>query len=258
MVKDMHVEVKQVVNKVPALYRNFCFTINNWTQQDWDKMVEFANEYCKYLVMGKEVAPTTGTPHLQGYCEFKPNVRKSLRTIRKVTAEKIANIEPRYGQLPKETSGYCKKGSCDIKPPNGWIQFFDNPDPTWDGYEYGEISKPGERSDLEEATNSILKGEASVDDICVENPIMHHMYGRTLDRIEAIAMRKKYRTKMTTCDWYVGKTGVGKSQIAYRNYDPETTYTWKKEKTWQDGYCHTDTNQSILIILNMVFDVVVR
>ena len=29
-------------------------------------------------------------------------------------------------------------------------------------------------------------GEITVDDICKENPMMHHMYGRTLDRIVSL------------------------------------------------------------------------
>ena len=126
-------------------------------------MIDVAEEYARYLIMGKEKAPTTGTRHLQGYCEFPINVRKSLRAIRKVLPVKIANVEPRYAELPKEAAGYCKKGKCEIKPPNGSIMFSE-PHENFDGYEFGEIAKLGERNDIEECTQSILRGDVSGDE----------------------------------------------------------------------------------------------
>lgn len=57
----------------------FCFTLNNYTAED-----ELALSVldCKYLVYGHEVAPTTGTPHLQGYIVFKDaHTLSSLRSI---------------------------------------------------------------------------------------------------------------------------------------------------------------------------------
>ena len=72
--------------------------------------------------------------------------------------------KPRYAELPKEAAGYCKKGKCEIKPPNGWIMFFEVPHENFDGYEFGEIAKPGERNDREECTQNILRGGVSVDE----------------------------------------------------------------------------------------------
>lgn len=48
------------------------FTLNNWTQEEFDIL---KNVGSKILIIGKEVAPTTGTPHLQGYIEFKKKER---------------------------------------------------------------------------------------------------------------------------------------------------------------------------------------
>lgn len=59
--------------------RNFCFTWNNW-----DAAAEGILQALpfRYLVYGRELAPTTGTPHLQGYVSF-PNARTlpSLRNL---------------------------------------------------------------------------------------------------------------------------------------------------------------------------------
>jgi hypothetical protein len=64
--------------KQAAFLRNYCFTANNWTfstrslLEKWD---------VRYLVFGEEVAPTTGTPHLQGYVQLK--TRKRISTLAK-------------------------------------------------------------------------------------------------------------------------------------------------------------------------------
>ena len=42
----------------------FCFTINNYTDEDVGRLCCLPPPYC--CLFGKEVAPTTGTPHLQG------------------------------------------------------------------------------------------------------------------------------------------------------------------------------------------------
>jgi len=72
------------------------------------------------------------------------------------------------------------------------------------------------------------------------------MYGRTLSKIEDICMRKRYRTEMTTCTWYHGKTGVGKSHKAFEGFTPDTHYVWKtNDNGWQDGY-----QQQEIVIIN--------
>lgn len=53
----------------------WCFTCNNYTEVHCAKVQSFADN-CKYIVCGKEIAPTTGTPHLQGYIHWKDS--KSL------------------------------------------------------------------------------------------------------------------------------------------------------------------------------------
>lgn len=51
------------------------FTLNNWTEDELATLIRvFETKKAKYI-MGKELAPSTGTPHLQGYVEFKSKVR---------------------------------------------------------------------------------------------------------------------------------------------------------------------------------------
>tara|TARA_B110001450_G_C17649738_1_gene492747 strand:- start:1693 stop:2139 length:447 start_codon:yes stop_codon:yes gene_type:complete len=65
---------------------------------------------------------------------------------------------------------------------------------------------------------------------------------KTLDRLEDLMMRKKFRTEMTKGIWYKGPTGVGKSHIAFQNFDSSTHYLVNLgDKGWYEGYKGQDT-----------------
>lgn len=57
--------------------RRWCFTINNPQEEDRDKITGIRGT--KYLIYGNEIAPETGTPHLQGYIVF--NQPKAFKTL---------------------------------------------------------------------------------------------------------------------------------------------------------------------------------
>jgi len=54
-------------------YRNIMITVNNYTSDDHSRFLN--HEWFSYICIGKEVAPTTGTPHLQIYAELKKQTR---------------------------------------------------------------------------------------------------------------------------------------------------------------------------------------
>jgi len=57
-------------------FRNWVFTWNNYPENYKEILADLS---AKYLICGEEIAPTTGTPHLQGYMEFEnPRIRKSI------------------------------------------------------------------------------------------------------------------------------------------------------------------------------------
>ena len=50
--------------------KSWCWTLNNYSEEEVQNIQDSVkNEKLgiKFLIFGKEVAPTTGTPHLQGY-----------------------------------------------------------------------------------------------------------------------------------------------------------------------------------------------
>ena len=50
-------------------YRHIVFTLNNYSEDEYLNILN--SEYFKYVIIGKEICPTTGTPHLQGYGELE-------------------------------------------------------------------------------------------------------------------------------------------------------------------------------------------
>lgn len=108
--------------------------------------------------------------------------------------------------------------------------------------EFGVLPKQGKRTDLDEIKDQIMNGK-KVDDIALENPEMYHQYGRTLNKLEDIALRKRFRNWTTKGYWLYGGTGIGKSHVAFKNYNPDTHYVKNLNEDWWDGY----TGQEVVI-----------
>lgn len=219
--------------------RNYCFTINNYTEQIVTNLRE---GQFKYLCVGFETG-LEGTPHIQGYVEFHHSISISAfnKRIGCEKGLKWAHCSERWGS-PKEAAGYTKKG---LEPSRRGLTpgnelYFETPGKGYKGFEYGVISNQGRRIDLETMVGEIADGLVRVDDLSIQRPEMYHQYGRTLHKAEDVAMRKRFRNKMTQGLWIYGPTGTGKSHYAFKDYHPDTHYVWKPGK-WQDGYTQQPT-----------------
>ena len=56
----------------PAI--RWCFTLNNWTKEEFSSIVSILDEKGRLFIIGDEKGES-GTPHLQGYVEFKTKCR---------------------------------------------------------------------------------------------------------------------------------------------------------------------------------------
>lgn len=189
-----------------------------------DEKPVFVKAKMRYLCFGSEICPDTKKHHWQGCVYFKDKVSiKTAQSLLKIESSHMEYIPK--SEDPEDAINYCKK--------EGKFE------------EYGEFPKQGKRTDLIELRDQLVDNQTSIDDIIMSNPIMYHQYGRTLDKIEDIVLRKKYRTEMTKGIWYHGGTGVGKSHRAFEGYATETHYNLINDNGWWDGY-----RQQKVIIIN--------
>jgi len=133
-----------------ARCKNGLITINNYTVADVWALKAFADSKCKYFVGAYEVAPTTGTPHLQ--CAFVAKNATAVAAIHKVTESTLDLKYPiRALKGPMNAFDYCKKGS---QPHEEWEAQGvkgDNHGKDLDLFcEFGEQPEQGRRSDLDD------------------------------------------------------------------------------------------------------------
>lgn len=59
--------------------KKWAFTYNNYTDSEYSSIVTVLGDKCDVAIVGREIAES-GTPHIQGYCEFKVKCRpKSVK-----------------------------------------------------------------------------------------------------------------------------------------------------------------------------------
>lgn len=195
-------------------YVNLCFTLNNYTlEEELDLLCTTLP--VTYIVYGYEIAPTTGTPHLQGYMELNHKMR--IDTIHNLgLGFQRLNLFPRKGKQ-EEAIKYCKKDG-------DWI-------------EYGTPKKiqQGKRNDIDEVrTAAANQGMREV-----------ALWGS----YQEIRVAEKYlqycepkRTWKPTVEWIYGKTGTGKSKYAHETL-PDA-YTKSDNSKWWDGY---DGHENVIL-----------
>ncbi len=90
-----------------AEYRAVCFTLNNPSDP-----IPFDVEKMEYLVYQREVG-VNGTPHFQGYCEFK--TKKRLAAVKELLGNRC-HIERRFG-TQEQAIRYAKKEDTRVAGP---------------------------------------------------------------------------------------------------------------------------------------------
>lgn len=182
--------------------RNVCFT-------GWTDTIEFDKEYMKYLVFGRETCPDTGKKHLQGYVEFLRAM--DFGKIVDLLGGEGVHIETRKGS-PRQASDYCKKEK--------------------DFEEFGELSKQGKRSDLDEVVEHLENG-LTVRETALANPIQYIKYHRGIEKLRSFMIKPRDFVPEVTVMY--GKTGTGKSRKAREGV--EDYYVWTPARgKWWDGY----------------------
>nr|UOF80454.1 rep protein [Cressdnaviricota sp.] len=190
--------------------RNWCFTTNNYTVLCMDKVEGLADEPCvKYVVYGRERAPTTGTPHLQGFIQFTGN--KSFSTV--VDLLPFGSHVSKAVRPAHEAADYCRKDG--------------------DYFEAGPrpVKNAGARATAEKW--SVAKAAAKRGALDEIDDDLFIKYYSTFKRIQKDYMAKP--EPLGTCCglWIYGSTGSGKTHSVVTQHPDRYIKPLNK---WWDGY----------------------
>lgn len=190
--------------------RAWVFTHNNYETTALQDQLE-----CRYIIYGKEVAPLTGTPHLQGYVYFA-NARTPASVRRLLPGCHISIARGSY----ESNFDYCSKGG-------DYTQRGDPPVP------------PGEQGAREVERYDfawLAAKEGRLEDIdagcCINLDIRVRLY-TTLRRIERDYMPAVVPLESVCGLWIWGESGCGKTRSVMGRF-PDAYV--KPRNVWWDGY----------------------
>lgn len=194
--------------------RGWCLTVNNPPEGYVEHFRAFS-EAMDYCIVGREVAPTTGTVHLQCYVHWVNP--KSMARMRSLFAG--AHLSVALG-TPQQNKVYCSKEEVI--------------------FEHGEPPAQGERTD-QDAIRTLLSQGANMRQIAEVAPNA----GALRLAVNWMRMHEPPRdiTQPPEVRWYYGSSGSGKTRSAMAWLGRDTYICLDKAKWW-DGY---DQHEGVLI-----------
>jgi hypothetical protein len=163
------------------------FTWNNYTEDTIKHLKEL--EGVTRLVFGKEIAPSTGTPHLQGVLTFRKQ-----KTLKQVCGTPDAPLWGAHCEVPKYFNAvvkYCKKDG----------DFFEKVD-----------AKQGKRTDLALAAADVAAGKSMLY-IAEKYPTQYIMYNQGIQKLQSTLNKPRTNnSEPPSVHWFWGDTGTGKSR----------------------------------------------
>jgi len=172
-------------------YRRTRFTFNNYPEgvekpEFWKKLG------CSYLVFGYEICPTTGTPHLQGYCEF--NSSKRFKTLK--------NFNVKISWRRCNASGAANTLYC-LKEKRGH-------------YTEGKMKAQGTRTDILNIKDLLDNGESHLE-VAEQHFACYIRNFKGFDRysyLKSMEKAKENETREVYVEIRWGPTGTGKTTSA--------------------------------------------
>lgn len=186
--------------------RRWCITVNNiqYEYLDCTKLAEWT-----YSIYGNEKAPTTGTPHVQGYIIFKKNQR--LSAVKKMIP--TAHWEIAKGST-EQNIAYCSK--------DGEFE------------EFGERPKTKkEIGDDERIRWKNIIAMAKAGTLEENEPKIYYQTYKTAEALKTRYMAAPAIEKEVKVFW--GPTGTGKSKLAWEEAGMDAFPKDPRTKFW-NGY----------------------
>jgi len=203
---------KKQDNKVQRV----CFTLNNYSQEEFDKIITYS-KLCKFMIVAKETGDE-GTPHLQGFFNL---IKRSRFTALKKLIPRAYLVRARG--TDEQNMEYCMKQ--DKKP-----------------FIHGEPMRTGQRTDLMLACGAVLEKKPLVE-IANENPTVYVKYYRGLQELAQKIQKPRDVNDPPMTIWIWGKSGVGKTRFAFDQLPHNQIYI-KDGTQWWNNY---ENQQCILV-----------
>lgn len=195
--------------------RNYIFTINNYNKTILNRFIKVSKSLEKhsYICYGLEIAPSTGTKHIQGYIQLNDNQRFtflhnyfSLKRKGEILKFHVQQAKGTY----EENKKYASKDG--------------------DFQEYGEPKKQGARSDLTALKELVRKNPTDIFNI-VDSYTNNNQQLRYVQNLQQYYFKKRSYKKPPVVLWIYGESGTGKSHSVYESFDEEnicsvSNYDW--------------------------------
>lgn len=199
-------------------HTNWCFTIHyggpgQLSPTEADAIIERLKSKSKYLIAGRETAPSTSQRHYQGYLQLLRRAR--LSELKKYSS--VIHWEPAKGTA-EQNRDYCTKSCGD------------------DFVEHGDSCEvdPGKREQKRWADTRKAATEGRIEDVPDQIYVQHYASLRHI-------MRDHLKCPADASDvtglWIYGLTGSGKSRYARATYGTDPSQLFLKPiNKWWDGY----------------------
>jgi len=191
----------------------FCFTLNNYDEEEYTRIRTEAEKSAKYWIIGKEVSPS-GTPHLQGYLLLRR--RSNFSSVRNLLSPRI-HLEGARGSA-RQNREYCSKGG--------------------DYTEGGAIpSDPVPKLSRDELARQFSehfqRGNTGVAEFANSQPGTWLFSGHNMLRNSLSICRPISRPSINV-RWIHGEPGVGKSRFAHAEL--QDAFIKDPRTKWWNGY----------------------
>lgn len=184
------------------------FTLNNYTDEE---EAHLQGLDVRYICYGREIAPETGTPHLQGVLAL--NGKQRLSWLRANVSDRAHWYRIRRGSGDNPVI-YAKKDG----------DFFEKG--VWPGRR-----TQGKRTDWQKALNFVKEGADLVTILEDQPHLTPNIKG--LEKLQALYAKR--RTWKPVVKWFWGPTGTGKTRTAYAESDADVWESTGSLKWWP-GY----------------------
>lgn len=183
--------------------RCWCFTLNNYTEQEVTEIDSLFPEKANYLIYGKEKGDSN-TPHLQGYVELKKQTL--FTTVKKYMPR--AHIEMRKGTA-EQALDYCKKDNLFT--------------------EHGKPGGQGRRTDLDKVRELALDGGMRA-----VTAVGNFQQIRVAE--EFLTYHEEPRNWKPKTYWLWGQSEAGKTKLAHQMCENKDVYVKIGTNKWWNGY----------------------